>query len=86
MSPGGRKQVVFAGLGDDSSLSSSGGRPSRESLAFEEDVWVKREEPAPPPPEEEVQTTGVVIAQPHVCPVPCPRVQSGGQGGCNSKT
>ena len=81
MSPGGRKQVVFAGIEDNSSSSSSGDEDkpsgSGDSAAEEpedrevdeeeeEEVWVKRPEVSRPK-EADVPVTGVVVAKPSLC-------------------
>ena len=78
MSPGGRKQVVVAGIEDNSSSSSSGDedKPSgsgdsaaeepEDREVDEEEVWVKRPEVSRPK-EADVPVTGVVVAKPSLC-------------------
>ena len=79
MSPGGRKQVVFAGIEDNSSSSSSGDEdkpsgsvdcaaeePEDREVDEEEEVWVKRPEVSRPK-EADVPVTGVVVAKPSLC-------------------
>jgi hypothetical protein len=82
VSPGGRKQVVFAGIEDNSSSSSSSAEDNDKQSGDsapeedgeegdgrgveEEEVWVKRPE-ANRPKEEDVPVTGVVVAKPSLC-------------------
>ena len=79
VSPGGRKQVVFAGIEDNSSSSSSGDEdkpsgsgdsaaeePEDREVDEEEEVWVKRPEVSRPK-EADVPVTGVVVAKPSLC-------------------
>jgi hypothetical protein len=82
VSPGGRKQVVFAGIEDNSSSSSSSAaedhedkehsvdsaaeEDGEEGVDEEEEVWVKRPEVSRPK-EDDVPVTGVVVAKPSLC-------------------
>ena len=73
VSPGGRKQVVFAGIEDNSSSSSGSGDSAAEEPEDrevdeeeEEEVWVKRPEVSRPK-EADVPVTGVVVAKPSLC-------------------
>ncbi len=81
MSPGGRKQVVFAGIEDGSSSSSSSEDDEKNSgvsadsaaaaddsaaRAAAEEVWVKRPEVLRPK-EDDVPVSGVVVAKPSLC-------------------
>ena len=67
VSPGGRKQVVFAGLEDNSSTSSEE-KNSKESLNSENEVWVKRSDKSGlDDDDDDIPVTGVVIAKPSAC-------------------
>ncbi|XP_023346468.1 uncharacterized protein LOC111715389 [Eurytemora carolleeae] len=67
VSPGGRKQVVFAGLEDNSSTSSED-KNSKESLNSENEVWVKRSDKSGlDDDDDDIPVTGVVIAKPSAC-------------------